>query len=90
MSQVKDLYDHGQIAHAFYPLERALSDYPFVEITRSQWEKVQNGYIFLKTEFASGTQPFVLFYEGLPVAIYHEHPTKPELVKPMKMIRTSL
>lgn len=90
VSQVKDLYDHGQIAHAFYPLERALSDYPFVEITRSQWEKVQNGYIFLKTEFASGTQPFVLFYEGLPVAIYHKHPTKPELVKPMKMIRTSL
>ena len=90
LAKLKELNEQNKIDTAFYPLERAISEYLFVEISEEQWKKVSDGYIFLKTEFIESEKPIVFFYKGKAVAIYHEHPTISKLLKPMKMIRTSL
>ena len=91
LSQVADMMDEGTIAERLYPLEYALDDMEKRDISEELWEKVKNGAVLPVSTFSEGISfPVVLMYQGKARSIYGEHPTKPHLLKPIKVLRTSV
>ena len=91
LSQVADMMDEGTIAERLYPLEYALDDMEKRDISEELWEKVKNGAVLPVSTFSEGISfPVVLMYQGKARSIYGEHPTKPHLLKPIKVLRISV
>ena len=62
-----------------------------VTISGDLWEKVKNGAVLSKTEFPTVTAyPVAVFYNGKVVSLYGKHPSKDGLLKPVKVLRTTI
>lgn len=91
LDQVAEFMEAEQIDEKLYPLEYALTDMAKMEITEELWERVRNGAVLAADEFAENLSlPVVLMYQGKARSIYDVHPTKKQLLKPIKVLRTTL
>lgn len=87
LEQVAELMEKGEIEEKLAPLEYGLSDFPFVSLDDKTWEKVKNGGLLSKKEYAHVACPFVVTYHDRACAIYDVHPSKADLLKPVKVLK---
>ncbi|MEH6940460.1 tRNA pseudouridine(55) synthase TruB [Bacillus sp. JJ722] len=74
------------------PLEYGLSHLPKMKINDTLAMKVFNGSVLQKPEDlrVDSEEHFVLFYKDVALAIYKIHASKPDYIKPVKVLRTGL
>jgi tRNA pseudouridine55 synthase len=87
--QIESLMESGTISEALRPLEMALSYLPKYVINDKVAEKVKNGALLqIPDHLINSDGPFIAETEkGLALAIYTQHPNKPGLLKPVKVLR---
>ena len=67
LAQVQAAQESGKLSSVLWPLEKILAKWPRVDLTRAQWQRVQNG----NTLFLNHDQPEVgLYYQNKIKAIY--------------------
>ncbi|MFD0825343.1 tRNA pseudouridine(55) synthase TruB [Neobacillus sp. M.A.Huq-85] len=87
--EIGNLMETGMIKEVLRPLESALSHLPKYVINDTVAEKVKNGAILpIPEHLKNSNGPIVTETgEGQALAIYAEHPGKPGLMKPVKVLR---
>jgi tRNA pseudouridine55 synthase len=87
--EVERLMENGAISTVLRPLETALSHLPKLLINDKVAEKVKNGALLqIPEHLKSSNGPISAETEdGLAIAIYAKHPSKPDLLKPVKVLR---
>lgn len=91
LEQVQAAVDNHVMDDKLFPLEYGLKELPSIEIPLKVWEKVKDGAVLLKSDYAEMTSlPFVVTYQGKACSIYDVHPSKPELLKPVKVLRNEI
>ncbi|QOR68600.1 tRNA pseudouridine(55) synthase TruB [Cytobacillus suaedae] len=89
-SEIEELIQMGDINKALYPIETALSHLPNLKINDKVAGKVQNGAVLAIPEELSSLEsgePFTILNEaGETIAIYEKHPSKPNVMKPVKVL----
>ncbi|MGX7417750.1 tRNA pseudouridine(55) synthase TruB [Carnobacterium gallinarum] len=91
LAQVQEAVDQQTMDTKLFPLEYGLKELPSIEISFAVWQKVKDGAVLLKNDYAEiPSMPFVVTYEGQACSIYNEHPSKPELLKPVKVLRNEI
>jgi len=91
LTELKEAVEKDQLETVLYPIERALSNFPSIILSKEQWEQVKHGAVLSKTAFLDlKEEPVVFFFKEKAVAIYGTHPSKPTLIKPVKVFRTSI
>lgn len=78
--------ENRSIAAFLFPLEKALSHIPMIEMDELLLERVLNGAVLPIPENWPQS-PAIMSYQHLAYAIYDLHPNKPNLIKPVKVIR---
>ncbi|MBO0993075.1 tRNA pseudouridine(55) synthase TruB [Bacillus sp. SD088] len=87
LEELEKLVKENRSIDAFlFPLEKALSHLPMIEMDELLLERVLNGAVLPILENWSQS-PAVMSYQHLAYAIYDRHPNKPNLIKPVKVIR---
>lgn len=67
------------------PLDWAVHHYPSVTIDAERYQRVKNGALIAQRDWPAITTLTRVYYENQLVALYDVHPTKPGLLKPIKM-----
>ena len=91
LEEVEKLAAEGKVETILKPLETALSHLPKLKINDKVAEKVKNGVLLAIPEnLKSCTGPIVVeTKDGLALAIYAKHPSKSDLLKPVKVLRSN-
>lgn len=89
LEQVDEMMQNGEIDDVLRPIESALSHLPKYRISDTVAEKVKNGALLAVPEHLKDTDGPIIAEseEGLALAIYSLHPSKPGLLKPVKVLR---
>jgi tRNA pseudouridine55 synthase len=89
--EIEKLMDNEAILTALKPLESALSHLPKFIINDKVAEKVKNGALLQIPENLKNINGPIIAEttEGQAIAIYSVHPTKPDLLKPVKVLRNN-
>lgn len=90
LAEVAQFMEEERLDEIIYPLERAIAEFPTVEISDEQWRKVQDGFVFPKKEFPAFEEALVFYYKNKAVAIYGDQPGKKGVIKPTKIIRLTV
>ncbi|WP_413527111.1 tRNA pseudouridine(55) synthase TruB [Marinilactibacillus psychrotolerans] len=91
LAQVKEAMDNLEIEKIIKPLETVLTPFSAYELNEEEWNRVRNGALIPKAEIPGNKKMPVVFYiKQKAVAIYSDHPTKLDLLKPIKVLRTEL
>ncbi|MEC6747403.1 tRNA pseudouridine(55) synthase TruB [Marinilactibacillus sp. XAAS-LB27] len=91
LRQVQEAVDENHLSAILNPLESALTSFPSYELSEEEWSKVKNGTVFMKSELPIFSEfPIVFYKDSKAVAIYSEHPTKLDRIKPIKVLRTEV
>lgn len=85
LAQVAELMAAEQIATCILPVEYALTDYPYIEITAALEKEIFNGQVLPADALLKRHDKIVFGINGKAVAVYQAHPTKEGLMKPHKM-----
>ncbi|OCS92367.1 tRNA pseudouridine(55) synthase TruB [Caryophanon latum] len=85
LAQVAELMENEQIDDALLPVEHALRDYPYVEITADVEKQIHNGQVLPMHTLLQEHDKVVFGKNHKAVAIYIAHPTKEHMMKPDKM-----
>lgn len=85
LAQVAELMEQQRIAEALLPVENALRDYPYVEITAEIEKQIMNGQVLPIHTFLSEHDKVVFGKNEKAIAVYIAHPTKAGMMKPEKM-----
>ena len=85
LAQVAELMEAGHIDEALLPVEHALRDYPYVEITADVEKQIHNGQVLPSHTLLTEHDKVVFGKNEKAVAVYIAHPTKPGMMKPDKM-----
>lgn len=87
--QIESMMESGAISEALRPLEMALSHLPKYVINDKVAEKVKNGALLQIPDHLKNSDGPVIAEteEGQALAIYAKHPSKPGLLKPVKVLR---
>ncbi|EKU43300.1 tRNA pseudouridine(55) synthase TruB [Lysinibacillus capsici] len=88
LGQVAELMEAEQVATCILPVEYALADYPFIEITKANEKEIFNGQVLPADALLNSHDKIVYGINGKAVAVYQAHPTKDGLMKPHKMFPT--
>lgn len=88
LAQVAELMDAEQVATCILPVEYALADYPYIEITNANEKEIFNGQVLPADALLNSHDKIVYGINGKAVAVYQAHPTKDGLMKPHKMFPT--
>jgi len=88
LAQVTELMDAEQVNTCILPVEYALADYPFIEITSANEKEIFNGQVLPADALLNSHDKIVYGINGKAVAVYQAHPTKDGLMKPHKMFPT--
>ncbi|WP_223588491.1 tRNA pseudouridine(55) synthase TruB [Neobacillus bataviensis] len=90
--EIEQFMEAGKIEEILKPLETALSHLPKLLINDTVAEKVKNGALLkIPEHLKTSNGPIIAeTTEGLALAIYSKHPTKPELLKPVKVLRNEI
>ncbi len=88
-AEIEKLMETDAISTALRPLEMALSHLPKYIISDKVAEKVKNGALLNIPEHLKNSNGPIIAEteEGLALAIYSKHPSKPGLLKPIKVLR---
>ncbi|WP_312469337.1 tRNA pseudouridine(55) synthase TruB [Neobacillus sp.] len=91
-AEVEKIMEAGAIATVLKPLETALSHLPKLLINDKVAEKVKNGALLQIPEHLKTTNGPIIAEtkDGLAIAIYAKHPNKPDLLKPVKVLRNEI
>ncbi|WP_042356230.1 tRNA pseudouridine(55) synthase TruB [Bacillus rubiinfantis] len=89
LEEIAQLAEEGRIGTVLKPLETALSHLPKLKINDKVAEKVKNGALLPVPESLIKTNEPIVFVasNGIALAIYAKHPTKPNVLKPVKVLR---
>ncbi|MEE1132514.1 MAG: tRNA pseudouridine(55) synthase TruB [Caryophanon sp.] len=85
LAQVAELMENERIGEALLPVEHALRDYPYVEITEDVEKQIHNGQVLPMHTLLQEHDKVVFGKNHKAVAIYIAHPTKEHMMKPDKM-----
>ncbi|KGX93129.1 tRNA pseudouridine synthase B [Pontibacillus halophilus JSM 076056 = DSM 19796] len=78
----------GEVERHLEPLERGMRHYSRVTVKPDHEEKVYHGSVFPVPKQLPKTNPFCMMSEdGRMLAIYQIHPTKPNLIKPVRVFQ---
>lgn len=90
--EIEKHMEAGTISIVLRPLETALSHLPKLQINDKVAEKVKNGALLQMPEhLKTSNGPIIVeTVDGLALAIYSKHPNKPDLFKPVKVLRNDL
>lgn len=88
LAQVAELMDAEQVTTCILPVEYALTDYPYIEITSANEKEIFNGQVLPADTLLKIHDKIVFGINGKAVAVYQAHPTKADLMKPHKMFPT--
>ncbi|OIK13933.1 tRNA pseudouridine(55) synthase TruB [Bacillus sp. MUM 116] len=89
--EIENLMQSGTITSELRPLESAISHLPKYVINDTVAEKVKNGAILpIPEHLKNSNGPIVTeTREGQALAIYAKHPSKSDLLKPVKVLRNN-
>lgn len=84
--------DNGTISEVLKPLEMALSHLPKLRINDKVAEKVKNGALLQTPDHLQTINGPIIAEtdDGTALAIYAKHPNKPDLLKPVKVLRNEI
>ncbi|PGV54095.1 tRNA pseudouridine(55) synthase TruB [Bacillus sp. AFS037270] len=84
--------EEGTISNVLRPLETALSHLPKFRINDKVAEKVKNGALLETPEYLKIINGPIIAEtdDGTALAIYARHPNKPNLLKPVKVLRNEI
>lgn len=86
LDEVQAAVDTGAIDEAIFSIESALTDFPSIALTEAQYWDVQHGKLLPRDYFEQlVSEATVLYYQGFARAIYQPHPSKSNLLKPLRM-----
>lgn len=91
-AEIENHMEAGTISSVLRPLETALSHLPKLLINDKVAEKVKNGALLqMPDHLITSNGPIIAeTANGLALAIYSKHPTKPDTLKPVKVLRNDL
>ncbi|MFC4771264.1 tRNA pseudouridine(55) synthase TruB [Enterococcus hermanniensis] len=93
LAQVAELMEKEQIDQALQPIEEAMKDFPRIDLSDADWQKVKNGQVLPMKDFGLKKMPdqlLAFFYQNQLVSMYGQHPEKNWLLKPSKVIRNEV
>lgn len=85
LAEVQALVDAGDIEQHIYPVEYALTEFPYVEIEAAIEKQIMNGQVLPLHALLEKHDKIVFGFQGKAYAVYRAHPTKAGLMKPEKM-----
>ena len=88
LTQVAELMEAEQIDRCILPVEYALTDFPYIEITVANEKEIFNGQVLPADTLLKIHDKIVFGINGKAMAVYQSHPTKEGLMKPHKMFPT--
>lgn len=90
--EIEKHMEAGTINSVLRPLETALSHLPKLLINDKVAEKVKNGALLQMPEHLKTSNGPIIAEtaDGQALAIYSQHPSKPEFLKPVKVLRNEL
>ncbi|AZU61529.1 tRNA pseudouridine(55) synthase TruB [Neobacillus mesonae] len=92
LEEVNQMAEEGTVEDVLKPLETALSHLPKLKINDTVAEKVKNGALLnIPEHLKTCNGPIIAeTNDGRALAIYAKHPNKPDLLKPVKVLRNEL
>ena len=88
LAQVAELMEVEKVNTCILPVEYALSDYPYIEITPAIEKEIFNGQVLPADALLKIHDKIVFGINGKAFAVYQAHPTKEGFMKPHKMFPT--
>lgn len=92
LAQVTEIMEKGTIDETLLPIEIAIERFPRIDLSEELYQKVKNGVRLTPDELSLKETPkdlVGLFYQGQVVSLYMAHPTKPNVLKPSKVLRNN-
>lgn len=86
LAEVARFMEVDEIDSILLPIENVLTEFPTLEIDDSALESIRNGQVLPAYSLLSEHPSIILTYDKKVLAIYQNHPTKPGLMKPEKML----
>lgn len=88
LKEVEAAVEEGRVADLLLPIEYGLESFSQHAITEEIWQQVINGRVFQIETMEVEKYPVLFTYQDRAIAIYDVHPTKPGIIKPIKVFRT--
>ncbi|MEK4629505.1 MAG: tRNA pseudouridine(55) synthase TruB [Solibacillus sp.] len=85
LTDIAELMEAGKQEQFLLPVEYALSDYPYVEVTPDIEKQIFNGQVLPMHALLKEHDKIVYGVDGRAFAVYIAHPTKEGQMKPDKM-----
>ena len=85
LAQIAELMEAEQQQTFLLPVEYALSDYPYIEITKNIEKQIFNGQVLPLHALLKNNEKIIFGINGRAFAVYIAHPTKEGQMKPDKM-----
>lgn len=87
LTEIEQLSKVNQLTTVLLPIEAGLMHLPTFEVDQQWATKVLTGQKFNRPNGWQEDQPYVMMFSGKVLAIYYVHPTKPELIKPLRVFK---
>lgn len=85
LAELRAAVESHTVQSLMKPLDWAVHHYPAVTIDADRYQRVKNGALIEQSDWPAITTLTRVYYEDQLVALYDVHPTKPGLLKPVKM-----
>ncbi|KGR92033.1 tRNA pseudouridine synthase B [Ureibacillus massiliensis 4400831 = CIP 108448 = CCUG 49529] len=85
LEHVENAMNESKIEEIIYPVEHALTQYPSIEINQSNEKQILNGQVLPMDDLLKEHDKIVFVKNEKALAVYIQHPEKPDLMKPEKM-----
>ncbi|MGF3066142.1 tRNA pseudouridine(55) synthase TruB [Facklamia sp. P12950] len=86
LDELRQLAEKDSLNTAVHPIETAVSDYAKIQLNPEQFTDIKHGKVLDINYFNDRLiEPTALFYQDRLLAIYGPHPSKENLIKPIKM-----
>lgn len=85
LGEAATLAEEDALYRQLLPMDRALTDFPSVEIDETLLKGVTNGQVLPVHEMLNHEERLVFTRNGKAIAIYRNHPSKSGMMKPEKM-----
>lgn len=86
LAEVAALMEEGQLDSVLRPIDEVLSEFPRREIEPGLLDSIRNGQVLPADPLLQDNPSIVLLHGGRVLAVYQNHPSKPGLMKPEKML----
>lgn len=85
--EIKIKKEEGRLEELLFPLQKGVDHLLVWEVDEQTAKKVMNGQKLPKPENIQSETPYSIHYKDKLLAIYQEHPSKQELMKPLRVFR---